>query len=110
MPITQQEIDTVKKITLDGAKTHFPPPVQFLDANVTVRLNHEEEEFFDVQLLYTAPNPVLDGHLMITFFRVIDEPIHAAGITAHTLIHYIDINDPTWLQYRKSSTPPAPAR
>ena len=86
MPITQQEIDTIKQIILDGAKTHFPPPVQFLDANVTVRLNHEEEEFFDVQLLYTAPNPVLDGHLMITFFRVTDEPIRAAGITARALV------------------------
>ena len=52
MPITQQEIDTIKQIILDGAKTHFPPPVQFLDADVTVRLNHEEEEFFDVELLY----------------------------------------------------------
>ena len=110
MPITQREIDVIKQIILDGAKTHFPPPVQFQDANVTVRLNHEEEEFFDVHLLYTAPDPVLDGHLMITLFRVIDEPIRAAGITARALIHYTDINDPTWLQYRESSTPPAPAR
>ena len=109
MPITQQEIDTVKKIVLDGAKAHFPPPVEFQDAHVTVRLDQEEEEFFDVQLLYTAPNPVLDGRLMTTLFRLTDEPIRAAGITAYTLIHYIDINDPTWLQYRKSSTPPSPA-
>ena len=110
MPITQQDIDTIKRIILDGARTHFPPPVQFHDADVTVRLNADEEEFFDVRLLYTAPNPVLDGHLMNTLFRVIDEPISAAGITARALVLYTDVNDPTWLQYRKSSIPPAPAR
>ncbi len=109
MPITQQEIDTVKRIILDGAKAHFPPPVEFRDANVTVRLNHEEEEFFHVRLLYTAPNPVLDGHLMNTLFRVTDEPIRAAGITAHALVTYTDINDPTRWLYSKSPTPPSPA-
>ena len=112
MPITQQEIDTIKRIILNGARTHFPPSVQFHDAEVTVRLDADEEEFFDVRLLYTAPdptNPVLDGHLMGTLFRVTDEPIRAAGITARALVLYTEINDPTWLQYRKSSTPPSPA-
>ena len=47
---------------------------------------------------------------MNTLFRVIDEPIRASGITARTLIHYTDINDPTRSEYRKSPTPPAPAR
>lgn len=109
MPITQQEIDTVKQIILDGAKAHFPPPVEFQDANITVRLNQEEEEFFHVRLLYTAPNPVLDGHLMNTLFRVTDEPIRAAGITAHALVTYTDINDPTWLRYLESATTSSPA-
>ena len=36
-----------------------------------------------VNLFYTAENPVLDGHLMNTLFRVIDEPILASGITAY---------------------------
>ena len=112
MPITQQEIDTIKQIILDGAKTHFPPSVQFQDANVTVRLNHEEEEFFDVELLYAAPDPadpVLDGYLMGTLFRVTEEPIRAAGITARAMVTYTEINDPTRWLYRKSSTPPSPA-
>ena len=113
MPITQQEIDTIRRIILDGAKTHFPPSVQFHDANVTVRLDADEEEFFDIELLYTAPdpdNPVLDGYLMGTLFRVTDEPIRAAGITAHPLVTYTEINDPTLPLYRKSPTPPSPAR
>ena len=66
-----------------------------------------------MRLLYTAPdptNPALDGHLMGTLFRVTDEPIRAAGITARALVLYTEVNDPTWPQYRKSSTPPAPAR
>ena len=104
MAITKREMERVKEIILDGAKTHFPPNVQFRDANVTVMLNAAGEEFINVELLYTAENPVLDGHLMNTLFRVIDDPIRASGITARTLLHYIDINDPTWRQYQK---PPA---
>ena len=113
MTITPQEIDTIKRIILDGARTHFPPSVQFHDAEVTVRLDADEEEFFDVELLYAAPDPadpVLDGYLMGTLFRVTDEPIRAAGITAHALVGYTEINDPTRWLYRKSSTPPASAR
>ena len=106
MTITKQEMDRIKEIILDGAKTHFPHSVQFLDANVTVKLDAYDEEIIDVELLYTADNPVLDGHLMNTLFRVIDEPILASGVTAHTMIHYIDINDPTWQQFQKSATVP----
>lgn len=109
MPITEQEVQTVREIILDGARAHFPPTVQFHDANVTVRLDIDEEEFFDVHLLYTAPTPVLDGHLMNTLFRVIDEPIRASGITARTLVGYSDINDPTLPDHLKTSIPPAPA-
>ena len=110
MPITEQEIQTVKEIVLNGARAHFPPSVQFHDANVTVRLDAYEEEFFDVELLYTAPSLVLDGKLMSTFLRVIDEPILAAGVTAHTLVGYTEINDPTRRENRKSPTPAAGAR
>ena len=110
MPITEQEIQTVKEIVLNGARSHFPPAVQFQEVNVTVRLDADEEEFFDVELLYTAPEPVLDGYLMNTLFRVIDEPINAAGITAHALIGYTDVNDPTRPENRKSPTPLAQAQ
>ena len=109
MTITKQEMERVKEIVLDGAKTHFPPYVQFQDATVAVMLNAYDEEIIKVELLYTAENPVLDGHLMNTLFRVIDEPILASGITARTLVGYIDINDPTWRQYQKLPTPPSPA-
>ncbi len=109
MPITQQEIDTIKRIILDGARTHFPPSVQFHDAEVAVLLNADEEEFFHVRLLYSAPSPVLDGYLMGTLFRVTDEPIRAAGITTYALVTYTDINDPAWPLCRKSPTPSAPA-
>ena len=109
MPITELEMKRVKEIILNGAKAHFPPNVQFQDANVTVKLNGYDEEIIDVELLYTADNPVLDGHLMNTLFRVIDEPILASGITARTLIGYTDINDPTRQQYQRPATPPPAA-
>ena len=109
MTITAWEMENVKGIVLDGAKAHFPPNVQFHDANVTVMLNADEEEFINVELLYTADNPVLDGHLMNTLFRVIDEPMRASGITTRTLVHYIEINDPTRLQFHKPPTSPSAA-
>ena len=104
MPITELEMERVKEIILDGAKSHFPPSVQFRDINVTIMLNAEDEEYIDVELLYTAPEQVLDGHLMNTLFRVIDEPMRASGITARTLVGYTDISDPTRQQYHKPPT------
>ena len=109
MPVTEQEMENVKRIILDGAKTHFPPTVQFQGANVAVRLDADEEEYIDVELLYTAPTPVLDGHLMNTLFRVTDEPMRAAGINARTLVGYTDVNDPTGGQYQKLPASPSPA-
>ncbi len=108
MPVTEQEMESVKIIILDGARSHFPPNVQFLDANVTIMLGADEEEIIDVELLYTADNPVLDGQLMNTLFRVTDEPIRTSGITARTLVGYTDINDPTRWQYHKPLNPPSP--
>lgn len=108
MPITEREMEKVKEIILDAAKSHFPPNVQFFDANVTIMLGADEEEIIDVELLYAAENPVLDGRLMNTLFRVTDGPIHASGITARTLVGYTDINDPTRWQYHKPSNPPSP--
>lgn len=106
MPITKREMERVKEIILDGARAHFPPNIQFLDANATIRLGADEEEYIDVELLYTAPDPVLDGHLMNTLFRVTDEPMRASGITARTLVGYTDINDPTRWQYDRALSPP----
>ena len=53
---------------------------------------------------------MLDGYLTGALFRVTDEPIRAAGITTRALLTYTEINDPTWLQHRESSTLPASAR
>ena len=108
MTITKREMERVKEIILDGARSHFPPNVQFLDANVTIMLGADDEEIIDVELLYTADNTVLDGQLMNTLFRVTDDPIRASGITTRTLVGYTDINDPTRWQHHKPSNPPSP--
>lgn len=109
MSITEQEIKTVKEIILNGARSHFPPPVQFHDAIVTVRLDQQDEEFLNVHLIYSAPNRVLDGHLMNTLFRVTDDPLVKAGITARALVMYSDINDPTLPQHMRPTVTPTPA-
>ena len=108
MSITEREKENVKRIILDGARAHFPPTVQFQDANVTVLLGADEEEYIDVELLYTAPTMVLDGHLMNTLFRVTDEPLRVSGITRRTLVGYTDINDPTRRQSQKPPARPSP--
>lgn len=102
MTITEREMESVKRIVVDGANRHFPSTVRFQDANVTVRLDIQDEEYLDVQLLYTAPHPVLDGDLMITLYRVIDDPLRAAGITMRTSFRFTDINDPTRPENRKA--------
>ena len=110
MVITQPEMEKVKRIILDGARAHFPSTVRFQDANVTVMLDADEEEYIDIELLYIARNPVLDGDLMNTLFRVTDEPLRASGITARTLVGYTEISDPTRPQDHRGSThSPTPA-
>ena len=110
MPITEQEIQTVKEIVLNGARTHFPPSVQFHDAKANVSLGADDEEVIHVQLVYTAPSLVLDGKLMNTLYRVTDEPILDAGVTAHTLVRYTELNDFTRQENHKSPIPQVPAR
>ncbi len=106
MTITEKQVKGVKEIILDGAKLHFPASVEFEDATVTVMVNGEEEEFLNVELLYTALDPMLDGRLMNTLFQVIDEPIRATGVTAHALIHYTYLKDPTRQRSPKAPAPP----
>ena len=108
MSITPKEIETVQEIMLNGARRHFPPSVQFHDAIVTVKLDAQDEEFLNIHLIYSAPSRVLDGYLMMTFFRVTDEPLRKAGITAHALVMYADINDPTLPEHLKPTITPTP--
>ena len=109
MPITEKDMETVGEIILNGARAHFPPSIQFHDAIVTVKLDNEDEEFFDVHLIYSGPSRVLDGYLMMTLFRVTDEPLRNAGITARALVMYSDINDPTLPEHMKPTITPSPA-
>ena len=95
MSITEREIETVKAIILNGAKRHFHPAVKFHEIQATVRLDLEDREYLDVDLLYTAPDPVLDGNLMNSLSTAIAEPMQASGITVRALVGYTDFNDPT---------------
>ena len=105
MAITEWELQKVKEIFLGQARAHFPPTVQFKDANATVATDPYDEEWIRIELLYTAPDPVLDGNLMNTLYRRTDEPLLASGITRLTRVHYVDINDATRLRHSKEKTP-----
>ena len=109
MPITEQEIQAVKVIILEKAHTHFPRTVEFKHANISVSLDDEDDELLNIELLYTATNPVLDGTLMNSLFEAIDEPIRSSGITANTLIRYTDVDDPTRWQAPRKTSPRATA-
>ena len=104
MAITERELQRVKEIYLEQARAHFPPSVQFKDANASVSTDPYDEEWIRIELLYTAPDPVLDGNLMNTLHRRVDEPLLASGVTGLTRVHYVDINDPTLLRHGKEKT------
>lgn len=106
MTITERELQKVQEIFLEQARAHFPPSVQFKEANASVTTDPYDEEWIRIELLYTAPDPVLDGDLMNTLHRRTDEPMTAAGVTDLTMVHYVDINDPTRLRHAKEK--PAP--
>ena len=106
MTITERELQKVQEIFLEQARAHFPPSVQFKEANASVTTDPYDEEWIRIELLYTAPDPVLDGDLMNTFHRRTDEPMTAAGVTDLTMVHYVDINDPTRLRHSKGTLTP----
>ena len=95
MAITESELQKVREIFLEQARAHFPATVQFKEANASVSIDPYDEEWITVELLYTAPDPVLDGNLMNTLYRRTDEPLLASGIIGLTMVLYTDINDPT---------------
>ena len=105
MGITERELQMVKEIFLDQARAHFPPSVQFKDANASATTDPYDEEWIRIELLYTASDPVLDGNLMNTLHRRTDEPLLASGFTGLTRVHYVDVNDPTRLRHKKEKTP-----
>ena len=106
MPITERDLQKVKNIFLDQARVHFPPSVQFKEANASVTTDPYGEEWIRIELLYTAPDPVLDGYLMNTLYMRTDGPMLASGVTGLTMVHYVDINDPTQLRYSKGESTP----
>ena len=105
MVITERELQKVKEIFLEQARAHFPPSVQFKNANASVTTDPYDEEWIRIELLYTAPDPVLDGHLMNTLHRRTDEPLLASGVTGLTMVHYVDINDSTRHPHGEEKTP-----
>ena len=101
MAITESQLQKVREIFLEQARAHFPRSVQFKEANASVTTDQYDEEWISIELLYTAPDPALDGNLMNTLRRRTDEPMTAAGVTGLTMVHYVDINDPTRLRHSK---------
>ena len=106
MTITERDLEKVEEIFLEQARSHFPPTVQFKEANASVTTDPYNEEWIRIDLLYVAPDPVLDGNLMNTLHRRTDEPMLAFGVTGLTMVHYVDINDPTRLRQSKETPTP----
>jgi len=105
MDATEVQLRKVREIYLEQARSHFPPSVQFEEANVSVTTDPYGDEWIRIELLYSAPEPVLDARLMNSLHRRTDEPMHAAGITGLTMVGYVNTNDPTRLRHSEKKTP-----
>ncbi len=95
MTITEMDLRRAEEIFLEQARAHFPPSVEFMESNASLWVDPYDEEWVRVELVYSAPGQALDGNLMNSLHRRTDEPIRAAGVTDLTMVHYVDINDPT---------------
>ena len=104
MAITERELQKVEEIYLEQARAHFPPSVQFKEASASVTTDPYDEEWIRIDLVYTAPDPVLDGNLMNSLHRRTDEPLIAAGITGLTMVGYVNINDPASHRHGREKT------
>ena len=99
MAITEADLQKVQEIFLEQARAHFPPSVQFKEANASVNIDRYGEEWIRIELLYISPEPVLDGELMNTLYTRTEVPIMASGFTTPTSVRYTDMNDPTRMRY-----------
>ena len=99
MAITESDMERISEIFLEQARAHFPPEVEFTDANASVNIDPYGEEWLRIELLYLSPEPVLDGDLMNTLYTRTEEPLIASGFTAPTSVRYTDVNDPTRTRY-----------
>ena len=104
MAITERDLQKVEEIYLEQARAHFPPSVQFKEANASVTTDPYDEEWIRIDLVYTAPDPVLDGNLMNSLHRRTDEPLIAAGITGLTMVGYVNVNDPASHRHGREKT------
>ena len=95
MPVKQKDLDTAREIFLEEAKKHFPDNVRFKDARASVTLDAFDDEWISIELLYEADNPSLDGNLMNTLQNRTREAMSSAGVKELTMVHFVDINDPT---------------
>ena len=98
MSVTEDQLKRVEEIYLEQARAHFPPSVQFKEANASVITDKCGDEWIRIELLYTAPEPVLQGDLMNSLHRRTDGPMLAAGITGLSMVGYVNLNDPTQLR------------
>ena len=105
MTITESQLRKVQEIYLEQARSHFPASVQFEKANVSVTTDPYGDEWIRVELLYSAPEPVLDAKLMNSLHRRTDGPMLASGITGLTMVGYVNTNDPTLLRHSEEKTP-----
>ena len=99
MSVTEDQLRKVQEIYLEQARDHFPPSVQFKEANASVITDKCGDEWIRIEFLYSAPEPVLDAKLMNSLHRRTDEPMLAAGITGLTMVGYVNTSDPTRLGF-----------
>ena len=57
MAISESDLPKIEEIFLEQARAHFPPEVEFMEANASLYTSLCGEEWLRVVLLYDAPGP-----------------------------------------------------
>ena len=61
MAITAGQVRKVREVCLEQVRDHFLPTIQFKEVNASVIIDKCGDEWIRIDLIYTAPESVLDA-------------------------------------------------
>ena len=88
MVTTHETHEKAKEIIQDALETQFQGKVHFHEIRITARPGADDDEYLDVQAIYTGKPSDLDPRLLNSLYATIEDDLRAIGIETVPSISY----------------------
>ena len=106
MVIVQDAQQKAKDIIQNGLRSHFQGKVRFHEVRATARPGADDEEYLDVQVIYTGKPGDLNPGLLNSLYGTIENDLRAIGIEKVPSISYREkTEDSEWSEPAHASPP-----